>query len=164
MRRPEKRLNPAVTGSTMDGRLTLRLNGVLSVRRRKRQLVKVACLALALGLAHGLLLCVGCDGHASLHSPLHTHDHTGAEVPLDEHAAENHEDQHSHCSHCVDIPLSMMVGQGYAIADPVHVALPADGATFGTLDTTAGWLHTHSIRALDDTPYFTPLDDIVLVV
>ena len=143
------------------------LDRVFEVRRRRRHLVGLACVCLAMGLAHGLLLCVGCDGRASLHSGLHTHDHAGrhSEAPDADHGfADHHEDGHSHCSHCVDIPLSMHVAEGYVGSDPGPLSLLLESAT-GDLDNVpARRLDLHLKQTMGSTPYFTPLGSIILVV
>lgn len=120
-----------------------------------------------MGLAHGLLLCVGCDGHASLHSGLHTHDHAGlqSKTPAANHGfADRDEDGHSHCSRCVDIPLSMYVTDHYISSDPAPFSLSLDPAAFDMTDVQAERSDLHLKQTIGNTPHFTPLDSIILVV
>jgi len=120
-----------------------------------------------MGLAHGLLLCVGCDGHASLHSGLHTHDHAGPlhEAPPANHGfVDSHENGHSHCSRCIDIPLSMYVAEGYVGSDPGPFSLSLDSTAFDPTDVQARQLDLHLKHTIGNTPYFTPLGSIILVV
>ena len=116
-----------------------------------------------MGLADGLLLCVGCDGYASLHSGLHSHGH--AETPVANHdAPDDHKDGHSHCSRCVDIPLSMDVVERYVGSDPVSFSLSADSAGCGAGDVWAERTDLHPEQMSDSTSFFIPLSTIVLVV
>lgn len=140
------------------------LGRVIDVKRCRRQLQELACLALVLGLAHGLLLCVGCDGHAELHSGLHTHDHTGAAVPLDRQAADHHEDEHSHCSRCVDIPLSMVAVDGPLQTHPTSVLACLQSADHDINGEGTGPRDLCQGRAAESISYFTPLSSIILVV
>ena len=120
-----------------------------------------------MGSAHGLLLCVSCDGYASLHSGLHTHDHAGrpgAAPAVDHGFADCHEDGHSHCSHCVDIPLSMYLAEGTVSSDPMHSSAWLDSAAFDRAGVQAGRLALPLKQTMGSTPYFTPLGGIILLV
>ncbi len=143
---------------------TRRLDRVFDMRRHRRHFTGLACLCLVMGLAHGLLLCVGCDGHASLHSGLHTHDHVGSHGEAARQSEDCHEDGHSHCSRCVDIPLPMVVVDGQVGADPVDplACLGDAGGDVAALRTQLWGLHREF--AIDSPSYFTPLSSIILVV
>jgi hypothetical protein len=120
-----------------------------------------------MGLAHGLLLCVGCDGHASLHSGLHTHDHAGSHseaAPAARRSADSHEDGHSHCSRCVDIPLSMVVVDGQVGSDLVDVLACLNSTGYDVAKVRVELWGLHREPEIGSTPYFTPLSNIILVV
>jgi hypothetical protein len=140
------------------------LGAVIEVKRRRRKLQEVACLGLILGLAHGLLLCVCCDGHAELHSGLHTHDHTGAVVSLDEQYADHHADGHSHCSRCVDIPLSMVVVDGQVESSRTGSLVYLNDTGHGIAQEWTGLEALSPGHIFGRTSYFTPLSSIVLIV
>jgi hypothetical protein len=136
---------------------------VIDVKRYRRQLQELLCLGLVMSLAHGVLLCVGCDGHAELHSGLHAHDHTGAAVPPERHAGDDHTDGHSHCSRCVDIPVSMFVvdGQIGSVSDPL-VCLSSAGCD--VTQVRAELWASRREYSVSVFSYFTPLSSIILVV
>lgn len=134
-----------------------------SVKRYRRQLQELACLGLVMSLAHGLLLCVGCDGHAALHSGLHTHDHTGAVVPLDQPSAAERADGHSHCSRCADIPMPMVVA-GSQVGSLVDPLASLNDAGYDVTSVRAELWASGRGHAVGSTSYFTPLSSIILVV
>lgn len=140
------------------------LGAVPDVKRRRRRLQKLACLGLVLALAQGLLLCVSCDGHAVLHSGLHTHDHTGAVVPLHGQYADHPEAGHSHCNRCVDIPLSMVVVDGRVETYRPNLLAHLNDAGCDDTPEWAGLEIPGGGLTSGNTSYFTPLSSIVLVV
>ena len=144
-------------------RIRCELGKVIDVKRYRRQLQGLACLGLVMSLAHGLLLCVGCDGHAALHSGLHTHDHTGAVVPLDQPSAAERADGHSHCSRCADIPMPMVVADSQvgSLVDPLA---SLNDAGYDVTRVRAELWPLGRGQSVGSTSYFTPLSSIILVV
>jgi hypothetical protein len=162
----EKSLN--LTGpEPIMGDVDTRLDEASKVRRRYQNIAAFICLCLVMGISPGLVMCVGCDGDVALRSGLHAHDQHGAPAttcPLAHQSTDDHEEDHDHCGRCVDVPLSMYaVDQG--VPDDhtdlwAFVALAEAGAT----DAQADSLARHPVRAFSQTPYFTSLRSIVLLV
>ena len=144
-----------------------RLEKVFAVRHRKRHLIGLLCLGLTLALSQGVSFCVGCDGHASLHASLHSHDHAEtllATPSASPRAADGHRDDHSHCSRCVDIPLSMNLVENRVAFDLADLLTSFDLALFERALTSAGQSNLYWAEVMGTPSYFIPLDSVVLVI
>ncbi|UCD53431.1 MAG: hypothetical protein JSW27_12420 [Phycisphaerales bacterium] len=133
------------------------------MKRYRRQLQELACLGLVMSLAHGLFLCVPCEGHAAMHLGLHAHDHTGAVVPLGPQSAAHQEDGHSHCSRCADVPVPMVVVDGWVGSWVDPLACLNDAGYDATQVRAELWASGRG-HTLGSTSYFTPLSSVILVV
>jgi hypothetical protein len=143
------------------------LEKVLAVRDRKRHLVGLLCLGLTLALSQGVLFCVDCDGHASLHGSLHHHDHTDtliASSSADSRSTGGHNDDHSHCSRCIDIPLSMYLAENRIAFGLAGLQASFDLVLFENAIHSAGRSDVPWAEAVAAPSYFTPLDSVVLVI
>ena len=140
---------------------------VFAVRHQRRHLIGLLCLGLTLALSQGVSFCIGCDGHASLHASLHNHNHAEtllAAPSAGPRAVDGHKDDHSHCSRCVDIPLSMYLVEhraGFGLAD---FLTSFDLALFESAFTSAGRSPLYWPEAMGVPSYFIPLDSVVLVI
>lgn len=140
---------------------------VSAVRHRKRHLIGLLCLGLTLALSQGVSFCVGCDGHASLHASLHTHDHAealSATPSAAPRSCDGHRDDHSHCSRCVDIPLSMYLVENRVGFDLASLLSSFDLALFESAVTSAGRSNLYWAEVMGIPSYFVPLDSVVLVI
>ena len=139
------------------------------VRRHRRNIAAFICLCLVMGVSQGLVLCVSCDGDVVLRPGLHAHEEHAAcgSIPtLAQQPADDHEDEsdHHHCGRCVDVPLSMYaIDRGVSDDDTDLPAFfnPVEAHASGA---QADALALRPIRASDETPYYTPLRTVILVV
>lgn len=151
------------------GDVDTRLDEASKVRRRYQNIAAFTCLCLVMGISPGLVMCVGCDGDVALRSGLHAHDQhrTSANTcPLAQQPAHDHEDEndHHHCSRCVDVPLSMYATDQGAPDDDAGFLTSVDPVETHTTGAQADSLSLRPIRESRRTPYHAPLRTVILVV
>lgn len=148
-------------------RVDSRIEEVSVVRRHHPRIAAFVCLCLVMGLSPGLVLCVCCDGDAAIRPGFHAHDEhavfasapDGAEEPL-----HKHEEGHNHCGRCADVPLSMEAVDAGEPKDHPDFLACLDPVEAGTIGVQAKSLALRPRQAFSQSPYFTSLRSIILVV
>lgn len=151
------------------GDVDTRLDEASKVRRRYQNIAAFICLCLVMGISPGLVMCVGCDGDVALRPGLHAHDQHGTSAntcPLAHQPADDDEDEndHHHCSRCVDVPLSMYATDQGTPDDNADFLAFVDPVETQTTGAQADSLALRPIRESSKTPYYTPLRTVILVV
>ena len=134
----------------------------------RKCIVVLICLLIVGNLAYGSVLCFGADGHIELESAFHERcDDPVHSYPLDQNQVSyqvDHE-QDKHCEPCVDVPFSTDLAKIFRVSKQLNPTFPVPATNVIVADDKLNFsAHNSASNPFIDTPYFTPLRTVILLV
>jgi disulfide oxidoreductase YuzD len=126
------------------------------------------CLLIVGNLANWKVLCFGADGHIELESAFHERcddpkHNTASDLKIL--SSQTNQEICKHCGTCVDIPISNELVQIYKSAQKSNPKFPVQTAyMFIEPEKLNSYVYNLDSKTVGDTPYFTPLHTVILLI
>ena len=134
----------------------------------RKCIVVIVCLFVAGNLLHGTVLCLGADGRIELESAFHQrcNDSVHSDASNEyQPAHESDQDKGEHCEPCVDIPISIGVAKISSTPKQLNPAFLVPAAiVVEATDTLSLFAYNSASNTFADTPYFSPLRTVILLL
>ncbi len=127
-----------------------------------------SCLLIVGNLTHWKVLCFGADGHIELESAFHERcddpKHNTAS-DLNVLSSQTKQEICKHCGTCVDIPISNDLVQISKTPQKLNPKFPVQTAyMFIETEKLNYYVYNFDSNTFSDTPYFTPLHTVILLI
>ena len=148
----------------------------MTVKRARKQIYKkcfvvLICLLIGGNSAHGVVLCLGADGHIEIEPAFHERcDNPAHSQPTDQEQL-SYQSEHvkgKHCEPCVDIPISIgsaKITRVSHVSKHLNSTFPATATSVIVLaDKFNLSAYNSASSSFDAASYFTPLCTVILLI
>jgi len=134
----------------------------------KKFVVLLICLFVAGNSAHGVVLCIGVDGHIEIESAFRECCDDLVRFQLTERnrlSCQSDHEKDKHCGPCIDIPISIGLAKITHVSKQLNSTFPAPATNVIVLANKFNLsVYNSASSAFDVASYFTPLSTVILLI